>query len=86
MLDGQFPHRTNLYAADPRRRDYLERARGMTRTQMPVLQLLEAQDSPTMVIEDVAHHWEAHSAAARAIAEEHLDACKVLPRMVEASG
>ncbi|HTI32274.1 MAG TPA: diguanylate cyclase, partial [Miltoncostaea sp.] len=39
---------------DPRRRAYLERARGMTRAQMPVLQLLESQESPTMVIEDVA--------------------------------
>jgi diguanylate cyclase (GGDEF)-like protein/PAS domain S-box-containing protein len=40
--------------ADPRRRAYLEGARGLTRAQIPVWQLLAQQESPTMVIEDVA--------------------------------
>jgi diguanylate cyclase (GGDEF)-like protein/PAS domain S-box-containing protein len=39
---------------DPRRRAYLERARGLTRSQMPVWQLLSQQEAPTMVVEDVA--------------------------------
>jgi diguanylate cyclase (GGDEF)-like protein/PAS domain S-box-containing protein len=39
---------------DPRRRAYLEGARGLARAQVPVWQLLSQQESPTMVIEDVA--------------------------------
>jgi diguanylate cyclase (GGDEF)-like protein/PAS domain S-box-containing protein len=39
---------------DPRRRAYLEGARGLTRSQIPVWQLLLAQESPTMVVEDLA--------------------------------
>ena len=37
-----------------RRRAYLEGARGLTRAQVPVWQLLSQQESPTLVIEDVA--------------------------------
>jgi diguanylate cyclase (GGDEF)-like protein/PAS domain S-box-containing protein len=47
----QSVHTTEM---DPRRRGYLERARGMTRAQMPVWQLLAEQEGPTMVVEDVS--------------------------------
>lgn len=37
-------------------------------------------------IEDVVERWDTHSAAARALAEEHFDGKKILQRMVEVSG
>jgi diguanylate cyclase (GGDEF)-like protein/PAS domain S-box-containing protein len=52
--DGERVQSVHTTEVDPRRRSYLERARGMTRSQMPVWQLLVAQESPTMVIGDVA--------------------------------
>ena len=38
---------------DPRRKAFLEAAKGLTRSQMPVWQLLVQQESPTLVIEDL---------------------------------
>ncbi len=52
--NGERVQSVHTTEVDPRRRAYLERARGMTRSQMPVWQLLVAQESPTMVVEDVA--------------------------------
>lgn len=51
--DGQRVQSVHTTEVDPRRRAYLERARGMTRSEMPVWQLLVAQTSPTMLIEDL---------------------------------
>jgi diguanylate cyclase (GGDEF)-like protein/PAS domain S-box-containing protein len=52
--DGDRVQSVHTTEVDPRRRAYLERARGMSRSEMPVWQLLVAQESPTMVIEDLA--------------------------------
>ena len=52
--NGERVQSVHTTEVDPRRRAYLEGARGLTRSQIPVWQLLLQQDSPTMVVEDLA--------------------------------
>jgi len=72
--------------ADPRRRAYLEGARGLTRAQVPMWQLLLQHDSPTMVIEDVAMDPAIPPAVARRLGAGALVGMRLEHRSVQRGG